>query len=395
MTVSNRPLAGLTVADFSRVLAGPYATQRLGDLGADVVKVERPGEGDETRSWGPPFRNGRSSYFTSVNRGKRSLAVDLGTEEGREVAAALCRASDVVVHNFRPSTAGRLGLDHASLVRSRPDAISCVISGFGTARVPSGRPGYDLVVQAESGLMAITGKPEGAAIKVGVAVVDVLAGLEAATAILAALAGRDRQGGGAAIEVPLLDSAFAAMVNVAQGALDTGDEPLRHGNDHPSIVPYGPFAAADGRIVVAAANDGLWARLCEAIGAPDLGSDPRYARNPDRVENRAELGEHLDRIFLSRPAAEWIDLLGEAGVPCGRVVGVIDALAGAEAAGEAVTVELDDGVEVIGPPARFGGERLHSPAGPPALGEHTDEVLARLGYDREAIDRLHRSAVVA
>jgi len=264
------PLAGVRVVDLSRVLAGPYATMTLADLGADVVKIEHPAGGDETRAWGPPFAGGESAYFLSVNRGKRSVAVDLKDPEGRDLALELCARADVVIENFRPGGAARLGLDYEAVRARRPDVVYCTISGFGS-REPSDRAGYDFTVQAESGLMAITGEPDGEPVKVGVAIVDVLTGLNAATAILAALHRRDVTGEGDRVEVSLLDTAFAALVNVGANALLTGEEPRRYGNAHPSIVPYQPFRAADGWIAVAAANDGLYSKLCLGGSAARLG----------------------------------------------------------------------------------------------------------------------------
>src|SRR4051794_38732646 len=274
------PLTGVRVVDFSRVLAGPYCTMLLADLGADVVKVEKPGEGDETRTWGPPFVGGEAAYFLSVNRGKRSVALDHAGSEGRAAALRLCAESDVVVENFREGGAERLGLGPQDVQAVKPDIVYCSIRGVGP-----GRPGYDLIAQAESGLMHVTGPADGPPHKVGVAVVDVLAGLNAAVAILAALRG----GGPEHVEVSLLDAALSALVNVAQGALVTGHEAARHGNAHPSIVPYEPFRAADGWLVLAAPNDALFVRLCAIAGVPELAADPRFATNPARVEHRLEL----------------------------------------------------------------------------------------------------------
>src|SRR2546423_3207239 len=294
------PLAGVRVVDLSRVLAGPYATMTLADLGADVVKVEHPVGGDETRSWGPPHADGEAAYFLSVNRGKRSVALDLKEPEGRELARELCARADVVIETFRPGGAARLGLDYDAVRRRRSDVVYCTINGFGR-REPRDRPGYAFVIQAESGLMSITGEPDGTPMKVGVAVVDVLAGLNAATAIVAALRRRDRSGDGELIEISLLDSAFAALVNVAENALVTGVDPGRYGNAHPSIVPYQPFRAADGFVAVAAANDGLYRRLCDAVDRPELAADERYATNEARVRHRASLVAQLDAGFPSRP----------------------------------------------------------------------------------------------
>src|SRR5437764_11862476 len=279
------PLEGIRVVDLSRVLAGPYCAMLLADLGADVVKVERPGEGDETRTWGPPYAGGEAAYFLAVNRSKRSVAVDLKQPEGRALVLDLCAQADVVLENFRPGAAERLGLDAAAVHDRNPAVVYCSITGFGK-RGPRDRPGYDFVVQAESGLMAITGEPDGPPTKIGVALVDVLTGLNAAVAILAALRRRDLGGTGERIEISLLDSALAALVNVAQNALVTGEEPGRFGNAHPSIAPYQPFRAADGWVAVAAANDGLFARLCEVLGRSELARDERFRTNAARVRNR-------------------------------------------------------------------------------------------------------------
>ncbi|HYP48534.1 MAG TPA: CoA transferase, partial [Thermoleophilaceae bacterium] len=313
------------MADFSRVLAGPYCTMLLADLGAEVVKVERPGEGDETRGWGPPFAGGESAYFLSVNRGKRSCALDLSRPEGRELALELCARSHVVIENFRLGAAARLGIGYEQVRAHNPAVVYCSITGFGSERTPPGRPGYDFVVQAEAGLMSITGPPEGPPYKVGVALVDVLAGLHAATGILATL----HRGEGGRVEVPLLDSALASLVNVAQGALVTGGEPRRHGNAHPNIVPYQDLETASGRIAVAAPNDGLFRALCSAIGLEGLAGEPRFATNAARVEHREELIPLLEARLRERGAQEWVAALSAAGVPVGEVRSVPEALAAA------------------------------------------------------------------
>jgi crotonobetainyl-CoA:carnitine CoA-transferase CaiB-like acyl-CoA transferase len=381
MNCGDRPLTGVRVLDFSRVLAGPYCTMLLADLGADVIKIERPGEGDETRTWGPPFAGGEATYYLSLNRGKRSVALDLADERWAPAVERLVASSDAVVENFRAGVAERLGVGYDALRRIRPDIVYCSITGFGSAREPSGRPGYDFIIQAESGLMSITGDREGPPSKVGVALDDVLSGLHAAVGILAALAQRQRTGEGRRLEVSLLDSGLASLVNVAQAALVTGEEARRYGNAHPSIVPYEPFETASGWIAVAAANDGLWRRLCEACERPDLLADERLATNPGRVAHRDELTAALATTFRGRSAEEWLTRLADHGVPAGKVRGVRDAFEAAAAAGDPATVTVEHPTigELLlarGPIRLLGtADRLDPP---PLLGQHTAEVLAEL-----------------
>ncbi len=391
------PLTGIKVLDLSRVLAGPYATQRLADLGAHVIKVERPGVGDETRHWGPPWQGdgSTSAYFTSVNRGKRSIAINMADEDGLQLVRSLAAQADVVIHNLRTDSAIRLGLDFKSLSALNPKLILCRITGFSDDSVQRGRPGYDLVVQAESGLMSITGEKDGQPTKVGVAVVDVVTGLEAATAVASALVERIRGGGGCDIEVPLFDSAVASLVNVAQGAIASAEDPVRHGNAHPSIVPYEPFPTADGQIVVAVTNDSQWGVFCRALGLADLAIDSRFATNPSRVEHRDDLVSLLSSVFATKDSSEWINLLAEQGVPCGKVQSVKEALDASTGCDSTLTVTLDSGTEVVGPPQRVNGQRPFANAEPPGLGEHTDEVLETLGIDPGRIAELRSRGVVA
>jgi crotonobetainyl-CoA:carnitine CoA-transferase CaiB-like acyl-CoA transferase len=386
------PLAGVRVADLSRVLAGPYCTMVLADLGADVVKVERPEGGDETRSWGPPFAGGEAAYYLSVNRGKRSCALDLSQPEGRALALELCAGAEVVVENFKVGGADRLGVGYEQVRERNPRVVYCSITGFGSEREPRGRPGYDFVAQAESGLMSITGPEEGPPYKVGVALVDVLAGLHAASAVLAALHG----GEGAQIEVPLLDSGLAGLVNVAQNALVTGTDPERHGNAHPNIVPYQDFETSSGRIAVAAANDGLFRALCSAMGLDSLPDDDRFATNAARVEHRRELIPLLEERFHERPAEDWLADLETAGVPSGKVRSVPDALAAAAAAGRPATVTVEHptagSLDLVRSPI-WGATRAEATP-PPLLGEHTAEVLGELGRSTEEIEQLAARGVV-
>ena len=378
--------------DLSRVLAGPYCTMVLADLGADVVKVERPEGGDETRSWGPPFAGGEAAYFLSVNRGKRSCAIDLSHEEGRALALELCAGADAVIENFKVGGADRLGVGYEQVRERNPTVVYCSITGFGSEREPSGRPGYDFVAQAESGLMSITGPEEGPPYKVGVALVDVLTGLHAAAGVLAALHG----GEGARIEVPLLDSGLAGLVNVAQNALVTGREPERHGNAHPNIVPYQAFETSSGRIAVAAANDGLFRSLCSVMGLEELSSDARFVTNAARVEHRGELVPLLQERFREHSAEDWLTDLEVAGVPAGKVRSIPDALEAAAAAGRPATVTVEHPtagpLELVASPI-WGATRTDA-APPPLLGEHTAEVLAELGQSPEEIEELAARGVI-
>jgi crotonobetainyl-CoA:carnitine CoA-transferase CaiB-like acyl-CoA transferase len=392
--VTAPPLDGIRVVDLSRVLAGPYCTMLLADLGADVVKLERPGEGDETRAWGPPYAGEVAAYFLAVNRSKRSVAVDLKHPRGRALGLDLCARADIVLENFRPGAARRLGLDAASVRERNPGVVYCSITGFGRHGARD-RPGYDFVVQAESGLMAVTGEPGGPPTKAGVALVDVVTGLHAAVAIVAALRRREATGEGEQIEVSLLDSAFSALVNVAQNALVTGEEPGRFGNAHPSIAPYQPFRAADGWIAVAAANDGLFARLCDVVGRPELAADERFATNAARVRNRDQLVPLLEESFAARSADDWAVALDAAGVPAGKIRGVLEALRAAAPATVRITHPTAGELELVAPPFMLESAPVREASAPPLLGEHTREVLAELGVGADELAALEADGVVA
>jgi crotonobetainyl-CoA:carnitine CoA-transferase CaiB-like acyl-CoA transferase len=374
--VTQGPLEGLLVADFSRVLAGPFATMLLGDLGADVVKVEHPAGGDETRGWGPPWYGDHSTYYLAVNRNKRSIALDLKTDAGRRAARALAARADVLVENFKAGAAERLGLGYEEAGRDNPGLVWCSISGFG--RGPGADlPGYDFLVQAMSGLMSITGPAGGEPTKVGVALVDVLTGLYAFGGVLAALRERDRTGRGQRIEVSLLGSALASLVNQASSYLCTGKPPRAMGNRHPSITPYETLATADRPLVVAVGNDGQFARLCRVLGVPEAATDPRFATNADRVTNRDALAELLERALADRGASDWVAALSEAGVPCGLVNDVGEAFALAERLG-LEPVAAAGGIPQVANPIRLSSAPASYRLAPPALGEHTAEVLGWL-----------------
>ena len=342
-------LEDIRVLDFSRVLAGPFATMMLGDFGATVTKVERPGGGDETRSWGPPYdERGEATYFQSVNRNKQSILLDLRDEGDAQRARELARESDVIVENFRPGVMDRLGLGYEQLRAQQPKLIYCSITGFGGG-AGAQLPGYDLLVQALGGLMSITGEPDGPPQKVGVAVVDVLAGLFATVGILAALRHRDAGGEGQLIEVNLLSALLGALVNQGSGYTIAGVVPGRMGNEHPSIAPYAPFPTADGELVVAVGNERQFSALCEVLGTPELAQDPRFDSNSGRVDNRQALHEALGALLAGRPASEWARLLTEARVPAGVVNDVAGAFALAQTLGLSPTVSIarDDGSEVL------------------------------------------------
>jgi crotonobetainyl-CoA:carnitine CoA-transferase CaiB-like acyl-CoA transferase len=371
------PLAGVRVADFSRVLAGPLATMLLADLGADVVKVERPGSGDDTRGWGPPFVGEDAAYFLSLNRNKRSVVIDLATDAGRRDARRLALASDVVVENFRPGLMERFGLDHASLAAERPAIVSCSLTAFGEGGGSAARPGYDIIVQALSGLMSITGHPGGEPTKVGVALLDVVCGLYAANAIQAALLGARERGRGCRVTVSLFDASVAALVNQAANHLLGGLVPGPLGNAHPNIVPYQLFRASDRPFIVAAGNDRLFARTCAVIGRPDLSTDDRFATNEARVRHRDDLIPVLERTFAAGTADRWLNELAEAGVPCAPVRRIDEVFTSPEGAGSVlvVTDPSRGPLRLVRSPIRIDGRELPARLAPPRLGEHTDDVL--------------------
>jgi crotonobetainyl-CoA:carnitine CoA-transferase CaiB-like acyl-CoA transferase len=371
------PLDGILVADFSRVLAGPLATMTLADLGADVVKVERPGAGDDTRSWGPPYVEEGATYYLGLNRGKRSVALDLADPADLALARELAARADVLVESFRPGTMSRLGLDLDELRREHPRLVTCTISAFGTGEAARALPGYDLLLQAMGGIMSVTGDPDGLPTKTGTALVDMLCGLFAANGILAALRARDRDGAGQHVEVSLLDTSLAGLLNLASGYLNAGVVPGRMGNDHPSIVPYGTYEAADGPFALAVGSDGLFARLCRELGRPDLAEDERFATNTARLQHRDELGEQLGAAFAAAGAAEWVARLRAAGVPAGPVNDVAQAFAFA-ASLDLEPVDETGGVRTVRSPVRMDRTPVRVQRRPPRLDEHGDDIRSWL-----------------
>jgi len=367
------PLEGLRVLDLSRVLAGPYATMALADLGADVIKVEHPGRGDDTRHWGPPFAGGESAYFLAVNRNKRSIGVDLKSDEGLERVKRLAADADVVIENWKRGALEGMGLGYEALRETNPDLVYCSITGFGPGP-DEYRPGYDFLVQARAGIMGITGQPGGEPTKVGVAAADIFCGMMAANAILAALHRRSVTGKGARVEVPLFESTLSWLANRGQEYLISGEDTGLIGNAHPSIVPYQTFDASDKPIVVAVGNDAQFGRLCEALGLPDLADEERYATNPDRVANREELVAILQERFSERTADDWVRKVRGAGVPCGPVNALSDVFEDEHVLGSGMLRDVEHPaagmLRMLASPVLVDGERLPVRRPPPTLGQH-------------------------
>jgi formyl-CoA transferase len=409
-------LGHLKVLDLSRVLAGPWCTQILADLGADVIKVERPGAGDDTRHWGPPFLQDaqgqdtpHAAYYACTNRNKRSITVDIAHPEGQALIRALAVQSDVLVENFKVGGLKQYGLDYESLQAINPRLIYCSVTGFGQDGPYAQRAGYDLMIQAMSGMMSITGRPDdepgGGPMRVGVALTDLFTGVYAATAILAALQVRDRTGQGQHIDMALLDVGMAILANQAVGYLNTGKVPQRQGNSHPSLVPYQDFPTRDGAMLLAIGNDGQFARFCAVAGCPELAQDPRYATNPQRVRHRAELVPRLMQITRTRSTAEWIAALEHQAVPCGPINDIGQAFADAQVRARGLVVEqarspqavAAEGVSLIrsvASPLRLQATPVVLRRAPPALGEHTEQVLAELGLDAGQVAALRAAGVV-
>jgi crotonobetainyl-CoA:carnitine CoA-transferase CaiB-like acyl-CoA transferase len=370
------PLEGVRVLDLSRVLAGPYATMMLADLGADVLKIEHPERGDDTRHWGPPFAGGESAYFLSVNRNKRSAGVNLKDPEALEKVKKLATNADVVIENMRRGALEKLGLGYEALKELNPGIVYCSITGFGPGP-DEDRPGYDFLIQARGGIMGITGFPDGEPTKVGVAIADMVCGLQAAMAVLAALHRRSATGEGARIEVPLFESQLSWLANRAQEYLVSGEDVGRLGNAHPSIVPYQTFDASDKKLALAVGNDAQFKNLCQAVGRPELAGNERFAENPDRVANREELVTILEEEFRKKTADEWVEEIREAGVPCGPVNPLADVFSDGHVLGSGMLRDVKHPVagtlEMLASPILVDGKRLPIRRPPPTLGQHTEE----------------------
>jgi len=413
------PLSQIRVLELSRILAGPWAAQTLADLGASVIKVEKPGSGDDTRSWGPPFTKrasdavdeatGDAAYFLCANRGKRSVTIDFTQPEGQELVRALVRQSDVVIENFKVGGLEKYGLDYASLRADNPGLVYCSITGFGQTGPYRERPGYDFLIQGMSGLMSITGEPDsapgGKPVKVGVAVTDVLTGLYAVIAIQGALAHRANTGEGQQIDISLLDVQAAALANQALNYLVSGHAPGRLGNAHPNIVPYEAFQTSDGYIILAVGNDSQFARFCEVAGRRELADDERFATNPSRVENRGALIPLLGALMRARSSADWLGALEQAGVPCGPINDIEQLFADPQVKARGLQISIPDPDRTaenggtaqpgVASPIQFSQTPIQYELPPPRLGQHTDEVLREeLELDAAELKRLRTSGVI-
>ena len=386
-------LKGLRVLDLTRVLAGPLSTMWLGDMGAEVIKIERPGRGDDTRSWGPPFVGTESAYFLGVNRNKRSVTLDISRLEGQKILALMISDADVVVDNFKIGTLERWGFTDEWYDEHAPRVVRCAVSGYGSSGPKQGLPGYDFILQGETGLMSITGTPEGESMKLGVAIVDICTGMFATMSILGALQARQRTGKGQRTEVTLHDSGIQMLANVASNYLASDDDAERLGNGHPNIVPYRTFACSDGELAVSVGNDDQFVRFAVLLGHPGWSADDRFARNQDRVRNRAELDEAIAAEMRQRTRADWLEALSEIGVPAGPINTVAEALNSEQTMARDMVTEIDHPTigtfPTVGIPFQMFGTPPSIRRHPPTLGEHTREVLVdEIGLDQKRFDEL-------
>lgn len=396
---SGGALEGLRVLDLTRILAGPLCAQILGDMGADVIKVEPPGTGDDTRSWGPPFTGGESAYFLGINRNKRSVTLNMASKPGQEILAQLIKRSDVLVENFKLGTLEKWGFGNDWLEQNAPQLIRCSITGYGSRGPDAGLPGYDFILQAESGLMSICGEAEGMPTKYGVAIVDVVTGLYACNSVLGALAARNRTGRGQHVEVCLYDSGIAMLINVASNYLVSGKDARRFGNGHPTIVPYTTYPTADGTIAVAVGNDNQFARFAETAGHPEWARDPRFAKNPDRVINREAMDSAIADALKADRTEAWIAKLRAVGVPCGPINTVAEALNDPHTLARdmvrTVTHAMAGELKLVGIPFEMNGTPATIRRPPPLLSEHTDEVLGgELGLSKQRLDTLRAEKII-
>jgi crotonobetainyl-CoA:carnitine CoA-transferase CaiB-like acyl-CoA transferase len=393
------PLTGIRVLDLSRVLSGPFATMVLADLGAEVIKVEAPSNGDDTRSYGPPFIQGESTYYLAINRSKLGITLNFKKNRGRELLDRLIERSDILIENFRPGTMDRLGLGYEALHAAYPRLIYCSISGYGHTGPRRSEPGYDVIIQAESGVMSVTGSPEGPPFKMGISIADITAGTYAVQGILAALYQREKTGEGQKIDISLLDSMVSTLTYQAGIYFATGQTPQRLGNRHPSIVPYETFEASDGYFNLGVANEGQWHRLCGSMGLADLASDPRFASVALRVKNYEALRPWLASLFRSRPVHYWLDLLRNAGIPCGQVRTVAQALEDPQLRARNMILDLDHPkagrMRVTGTPIKLSGGDSIKPTAPPTHGQHNREVFCDLlGLSAAELESLRREEVI-
>src|ERR1700719_574039 len=395
---SSGPLAGVRILDLSRILSGPFATMVFADLGADVIKLENPRTGDDTREWAPPYQGDQSAYFLAVNRNKRGIAVDLKAARGREIALRLADLSDVVIENFRPGTAGRLGLGYDDLSARNPRLIYASISGFGQTGPYMSEPGYDAIAQALGGLMSVTGEADGAPVRVGNSAADLGASMWAAIGILAALHARHTTGRGEWIDISLLDGQIASLTYLAGGYFASGEVPRRYGSAHPSIVPYQALRTGDGHLMVAVGNDALWRRFAPLLGLTELVDDPRFATNPQRVANRAELIERIETALATKGSAAWAEELSRAGIPAGVINGIDAALAHPQVESREMVMTTEHPtagtLRMTGSPIKLSQYKTAVRRPPPTLGEHTDEVLRELGYSASDIASMRDSGAI-
>ncbi|WP_327242104.1 CaiB/BaiF CoA transferase family protein [Streptomyces sp. NBC_01320] len=391
-------LAGLRVLDLSRILSGPFATMILADLGADVIKVENAAGGDDTRSWGPPFQGEDAAYFHSVNRNKRGIAVDLKDPRCRDLVARLATEADVVVENFRPGTAARLGLGYEQVRTANPGVVYVSISGYGQTGPMAQEPGYDAIAQAVSGVMSVTGEADGAPVRFGVSGADLAAGMWACIGLLAALRARERSGEGQWVDISLLDGQISWLTYVAAGCFASGEVPRRYGSAHPTIVPYQAFPTGDGHLMVAAGNDELWRRFARTVGLDAIAEDPRFATNPDRVRNRTQLIPLIEAVLSHRPAQEWSKLLAEAGVPVGPINTVDQALAHPQVRARSMIAEVRHPragtIRMVASPLKLSSTAPAVRTAPPRHGQHTGEVLTALGVDADTLAGLRADGAV-